>query len=83
MIIPHYSTLSQWANSLVGDYEREDIPRLMNEDDWQEWGKRLMDVSEFASKGAPSPFLYQNWQSWAKDVYLVLGPSTNKKKKKM
>lgn len=73
MIIPDYSTLKQWAASLVEDFEEDNIPLLEDEDQWKEWGYLLMEVPAFIGKGAPSPQGYENWKSWAKGVYLVLG----------
>jgi len=69
MMIPRFTTLKQWAHSLVIDFPSDNIPILRNEEDWKGWGNMLIQENSFSSAGAPGTQNYSNWVEWAKDVF--------------
>ena len=72
MMIPEFSNISNWANSIIIDFPNDDIPLLYNEDDWKAWGNSLVQSTTFAQNNAPSTQRYDDWQTWAKDLYYCM-----------
>ena len=69
MILPIGITLKLWADSLVIDFPDDNIPFLLDESGWKNWGNFLVQENTFLDNGAPGTQAYSDWQTWAKDVF--------------
>jgi hypothetical protein len=69
MMQPTMVTLKQWVASLIVDFPTDNIPILLDEDKWKEWGNTLIQQSSFLINGAPSTNLYDDKFKWALDVF--------------
>jgi len=72
MILPENVTLRMWAGSLIIDFPEDDIPILIDEKDWKEWGNFLIESTSFIQNNAPSTAIYQDWKEWASAVYFTM-----------
>lgn len=72
MMIPRFTSLKDWANSLVIDFPDDDIPLLRHEDDWKSWGNFLIQEDSFADNAAPTTDTFKDWKSWADRVFLTM-----------
>lgn len=72
MQVPRGTNLMSWARSLIIDYPADNIPILMDEKQWREWGYFLIQSNSFAKVGASSPATFKDWLSWASDLYRLL-----------
>lgn len=72
MIQPDYIDLPMWAASLRIDFPEDDIPELLSEKDWKEWGDTLVQCDSFSENNAPGTAFYPDWVQWARDVYFVM-----------
>lgn len=72
MVIPINISLERWAASLIVDFPEENIPFLYNNQEWKRWGDTLVLNESFASNGAPSPHLYDDWRIWAQEVFKTM-----------
>ncbi len=75
MILPVGINLTNWAASLFIDFPESDIPILMDESDWQQWGNTLIQDEAFFRNNAPRADNYKDWQTWAMDVFFVMNNS--------
>lgn len=75
MILPIETTLRNWADSLFIDFPNDDIPILITEDNWKEWGNQLIQADSFFDNNAPSTDVYNDWQQWANHVFYVMNNS--------
>jgi hypothetical protein len=58
--------LQDWADQIVLDLdEYGPIPRLMNENEWQEWAVSFCVISGISQKNPPSPLQFSDWREWA------------------
>jgi len=73
MILPGYSNLRDWADSLLIDFPNENLPILYTEDMWKDWGNTIVFSPIFESLNAPKTDLYDRWQDWANDLFLTVG----------
>jgi hypothetical protein len=71
-MIPEFTTLTDWAASLVVDFPLDNIPFLKDESVWKEWGNTLIRENSFAENGAPGTGDYSSWKPWAVDIYKVM-----------
>ena len=78
---PYGIDLIDWADNLIIDYPKSNIPILRDPDEWEEWGAIVAGTDVFAKRGCPSPIKitdqgkvepYNNWEEWAKAVYAVM-----------
>ena len=70
---PRYHSLQDWADFTVFDLENYGpIPRLMAEEEWQNWGAGLIGINGISQQNPPSPYDYDDWQEWAYRFYQVL-----------
>jgi hypothetical protein len=70
---PRYHKLQDWADYTVFDLENYGpIPRLMAEEEWQNWGAGLIGINGISQQNPPSPYDYDDWQEWAYRFYQVL-----------
>lgn len=72
IIIPRYIDLLTWANQMVQCFPASQVPVLINEEDWREWGEILISRAAFTRFQAPSPHGFDDWQSWAEALILTL-----------
>jgi hypothetical protein len=72
MMFPLRTTIKIWADSLIIDYPRDNIPLLTNDKNWREWGNILVQENQFCGNGAPGTNAYQDWLSWAVAVFYVM-----------
>jgi hypothetical protein len=72
MMQPVNTTPEIWADSLVIDFPYDNVPKLMDERDWREWGDTLVQEPTFVDNGAPSTKGFTKWEDWASDVYSAL-----------
>lgn len=72
MVMPEFMTLSHWAHSLIIDFPNDNIPILFDESKWHEWGDQLVQEESFISNNAPGTNYYNDWKSWADEVYFVM-----------
>lgn len=75
MILPQGINLRAWANSLFVDFPNDNIPILLQEEDWKEWGNQLIQAESFFSNNAPTTETYNDWQPWANHVFYVMNNS--------
>lgn len=73
MIQPNMINFMDWAASLIIDFPEDDIPVLLNENDWKEWGNFLIQEESFAQNNVPAPQTYTDKWDWARDLYYVVG----------
>ncbi len=70
---PRYHKLQDWADYTVFDLENYGpIPRLMAEEEWQNWGAGLISINGISQQNPPSPYDYDDWKEWAYRFYQVL-----------
>lgn len=72
MMVPKYTTLQDWADSLVIDFPGDNIPILKEEGDWKTWGNTLIQETSFSDNGAPGTATFEDWTSWAEAVFYVM-----------
>jgi hypothetical protein len=72
MILPKGVTLTQFAASLVVDFPNDNIPFLSNEDNWKEWGNRLIQEATFSGNGAPSTDGFKDKAEWAQALFKTM-----------
>jgi len=72
MMIPRFTTLKKWADSILIDFPTDDVPILTDEDRWKDWGDLLVQEPSFSKSGAPGTSTYSDWNQWAQDVFLTM-----------
>lgn len=68
MMLPTYTSLIIWADSLFIDFPDDNIPLLVNENEWKTWGNQLILQDSFMENSAPPPDTYPDWKAWAQDI---------------
>jgi hypothetical protein len=69
---PINTTLQEWAQSLIVDFPYDNVPILLEDTEWKEWGNFLGAELTFADNAIPPTDTYTTWDTWANDVYLCL-----------
>jgi len=72
MMIPLGCSIETWASSLFIDFPSDNIPILLNPDQWQEWGDQLLQEDTFANANCPGTASFKDWQAWAQSVYYTV-----------
>lgn len=81
VVWPERITLTYWAACLVSDYNTENLPKLEDENSWQEWGTIVAGTGIFLKASVPAPIstkggekkeVFKEWDKWAKVVYTIL-----------
>lgn len=72
MMQPINTTVEFWADSLVIDFPYDNVPKLMDERNWREWGDSLVQENTFSDNGAPPTKTFTKWEEWATAVYNAL-----------
>lgn len=61
-------SLKLWADTVVRDFRRDNVPILENEENWQAWGNLLVQESSFAKAGCPQTNGFERTEDWAQAV---------------
>ena len=72
MVQPNLDDVIFWADTLVVDFPTDDIPTLIDANEWKGWGNDLIACTSFTLNDAPATYNYDNWQAWAWDVFFVM-----------
>jgi hypothetical protein len=72
MIVPKDVTMKQFAASLVVSFPTDNIPFLDKEENWKQWGNRLIQEQSFADNGAPSTDGFSNKLIWAQALFKTM-----------
>lgn len=89
MVIPKFISLIDWADNLFIDYPKENLPILLFEDNWEEWGEILVGTGQFLERACPSPLVtadaekkrvYDDWIQWADQIYMIMSTPVLKQK---
>jgi hypothetical protein len=64
--LPVIISLRDWADQIVLDLDAYGpIPRLVDEDKWQEWAVAFCVISGISQKNPPNPLYFSDWREWA------------------
>lgn len=86
VVWPERITLNYWAACLVSDYGDENLPKLEDDNTWQEWATIVANTGLFLRAGIPAPLTvkdgvkretFKDWDKWAKVVYTILSDDFN------
>lgn len=69
MMIPTGVKPKIWFASLVIDFPNDNIPILIDDNDWKAKGSVLAQENSFAIQGAPSTFGFNDFEPWAIEVF--------------
>ena len=61
-------SLKLWADTLIRDFERDNVPVLEDENNWREWGNQLIREPSFAQAGCPQTQGFESVEEWAQAV---------------
>jgi hypothetical protein len=61
-------SLKLWADTLVRDFMHDNVPVLEDENNWQEWGNRVIEEPSFAQAGCPQTNGFEGVEDWAQAV---------------
>ena len=70
MIIPEYIDMLDWANSLFIDFPDQDIPALLDVNEWKPWAEEIRLCPKFSE--VPSTWGYSEFKDWAMDFYMIM-----------
>lgn len=71
-MLPQFTTLKKWADSLIIDFPSDNIPILQNEEKWKDWGDLLIQENSFSRSAAPGTRFYSDWEEWAMAVFYAM-----------
>ena len=72
MILFKDISLKLWADTLSQDFGQDDIPFLDHEDNWREWGNRVVGETSFIKNNAPRTEGFETAEEWAQAVCGVM-----------
>ncbi len=72
MILFKDISLKLWADTLIQDFGQDDIPFLDHEDNWREWGNRVVGETSFIKHNAPRTEGFETAEEWAQAVCGVM-----------
>lgn len=72
MILPKNVSFKQFASSLVVDFPNDNIPFLSSDENWREWGDRLVQENSFSNNGAPSTKGFSDKTEWAQALFKTM-----------
>lgn len=76
MVIPEHIGLLDWAAQLQIDFPNDNVPILLAEDAWREWGLAVLGCPSFRKANAPPPFDFNDWREWALGLFLAVTRSS-------
>jgi hypothetical protein len=88
VIRPEYIGLIDWAAALISDFSEEPIPKLQDENKWQEWAAIVAGTGVFQNANIPPPFTisegkktdnFKDWTEWATAVYSLMANEPKQK----
>lgn len=59
-------TAIEWSDYVSSRFDGP-IPRLDDEQKWQDWARILIALPQVRSQLPPAPDVYENWYDWATD----------------
>ena len=72
MMIPKSTSFTNWAQSLLIDFPRDNVPILKREEDWKSFGDMLAQENSFSRAGAPGTSVYSDKWVWAMDLFRAM-----------
>ena len=72
MVNPQGMDVLSWADTIFVDFPTDDIPILTDPYLWKTWGNDLVTCDTFTANNAPDTDDYDNWFSWAEQVYFSM-----------
>jgi len=69
---PRYMEFDHWTALMCEQYAAQQLPIAGPDTDWREWGASLLAIDVFLNQGIPSPYAFDDWQSWAESVINVM-----------
>lgn len=69
MTLPINIDFTSWANSLVVDFPKENIPLYREDDDWRLFGNVIAELTSFANNGTPGTENFEEPMAWAMAVF--------------
>ncbi len=72
MVNPEGMDVLSWADTIFVDFPTDDIPILTDATLWKTWGNNLVICNTFTNNNAPDTHDYDNWLSWAEQVYFTM-----------
>jgi len=74
---PRGQTWDRWCPLMVELFQQQHIGPYP-EDEWQQFGLKLMGSGSINRASIPNPIAYVNWQEWASALVGVISPSKKK-----
>lgn len=71
-MIPRNVNIYDWCSSLIIDFPADNVPILLDENEWKQWGNFLIEQKSFAINGAPTTGDYDDWQKWAQNLFAAM-----------
>lgn len=65
MVLPELMSFLDWADNLQIEFPKGNIPRIDDENDWQDWAEALLQIDELDNYNIPTPFQFNDWREWA------------------
>ena len=67
-IDPRDITPTEWCDRMVLELDRfGTIPVIMADEDWKQWGRETIQLSEISVFNPPDPETYDEFEDWALD----------------
>ena len=63
------TTFQQFVSSMIVDFPTENIPSENNEENWESWGRNLIQLHSFSKNGAPDPYGFENKIDWYQAIF--------------
>jgi len=63
--LPAFMGLRDWADAMAIDLQSYGIVPRLDDDDWQNWAARLLQVLPQYNGLAPDPYAFDDWREWA------------------
>lgn len=73
---PRGHTFESWSALMVEAYAPQQLITGATENNWQEWGMRVMNVSTLQTNSVPNPHLFSRWQDWAEALMNAVNQPT-------
>jgi hypothetical protein len=67
IIDPIGYTVTEWTDYVGSELARDGgiIPKLLDENEWQQWGSTVGSLPGIVGQHPPNPYTYDDWLSWA------------------
>jgi hypothetical protein len=65
-VIPVQMSVMEWAEAMILPLSSKIVcPRLLNGDQWRDWGNKLIQFPAIAAYNPPQPEKFNDWREWA------------------